>query len=315
MDLSPTLISGDVAPQAESSPAETASETSQETTSASSGETKTTQAASDEQGAKAEEATEETAAGDTGEEAKSEDTTRFDQHPRWKQMLTQRNEAKKAAEALAVEKARLEGRLEALERSFQQQPQQRQESTPDFDAQMADLANKLNDGDIGMAEFLQKQNALNAAKMDALIQGKLSEVESRQQQTLAQREQQAQVMQMTDGFIKAHPDFANLRDSGELQRFISENPLHDSVSAYFALQLEQAKAAQEAAVAAAVKAAEEKVRKEVAAKQHAKTMTGATSAPPVAANGIDPELADPTKFGGTSAVLLKRLMARRGASA
>ena len=87
------------------------------------------------------------------------------------------------------------------------------------------------------------------------------------------------------------------------------------MSAYFALKLQQTEEAKQAAVEAAEKAAEERVRKEFAAKQSARTMTGSTSASPVVGNGPDPELADPSKYGGINAVLTKRLLASRAASA
>ena len=47
------------------------------------------------------------------------DETRFDKHPRWQEMLREREEAKKAVEQERIARAKLEGELEALKRQTQ----------------------------------------------------------------------------------------------------------------------------------------------------------------------------------------------------
>jgi hypothetical protein len=104
----------------------------------------------------------------------------------------------------------------------------------DYEAKINTLHEKLNSGDMDIDEFTIKSNKLtaemvrNQAKMDT---------ETAVQTALQQRDQQA----VAQKFQQENPDFAELRDSGELAKIAGELPgLHDDFSAYYAYKAQTA---------------------------------------------------------------------------
>lgn len=326
MDLTPTIIEAPSEGAAAPSPAEPSAATSPEASaSTSSDETQTTQGSATETTA-TESATDDGVATPEGEKSGQDQeqsgtdpqTDRLDKHPRFKQVVTERRQFKEALDAERIARAQLEGRLQALE-TAQQQAKPAAPSV-DYDAELAAIDRKLEKGDIDLPQARMMERKVYDAReadrishLEAGLMDKFQQAETARQRADAQRDSQAKVDALADQFIKANPDFLEFQESGEIADFIKQNPLHDNVSAYYALKAQKADAAHRAELGAAVKAAEDKVRKDFAAKQSAKTLTGSTSSPPAAPNGPDPELANPEKYGGINAVLARRLVARRGA--
>jgi hypothetical protein len=128
-------------------------------------------------------------------------------------------------------------------------------------------------------------------------------------------------------YSEANPDFQAMLRSGEIDRYIANNPGHNPISAHMALTEEKRiadaveKAKKEADTdaekaakekAAAEKKVAEEAAKQAKAKQDAKTLSGG----PARGGGsgdIAPELKDPKAFGGATAVITQRLQARRKA--
>lgn len=326
MDLTPTIIEAPSEGAAAPSPAEPSAASSPEApASTSSDETQITQGSATETTA-TESAADDGAATPEGEksgqdqEQSSTDpqTDRLDKHPRFKQVVTERRQFKEALDAERIARAQLEGRLQALETA--QQQTKPVAPNVDYDAELAAIDRKLEKGDIDLSQARAMERKLNEARFSEQVlafKEQVSQQAATERQATAEQAkaaaEQAKVDALADQFIKANPDFLELQESGEIADFLKQNPLHDNVSAYYALKAQKADAAHKAELDAAVKAAEEKVRKDFAAKQSAKTLTGSTSSPPAAPNGPDPELANPEKYGGINAVLARRLVARRSA--
>ena len=235
----------------------------------------------------------------------SADGDRLDQNPRFKQVNSQRKQAKADLEAVRLENAKLQGRLEALEAGGKAKPDEAAKPV-DLDAEFDKLEVKLENGEIGQAEY----NKL----LRALVKAEVAEAENRVNYKLTAKEKQQQSNALTSRFISENPDFMEARQNGELAAIMKANPMHDEFSAFYEFKFKNAQKEKLADVAAASKEAESRANKNLAAKRHAQTMTGATAAPPQAdAGGKDPELADPAKFGGIRNVLLRRVNQRRSA--
>lgn len=115
-------------------------------------------------------------------------------------------------------------------------------------------------------------------------------------------------------YAAENPTFNAMWESGEIERFMDANPGHNAISAHMILAKGDGAAATQAAVAKAVKEAEERVTKNFLAKRNA-TVLAPGAAPRATADGIDPALTETSKYGGTKAVLASRLAAMRSGQA
>lgn len=115
-------------------------------------------------------------------------------------------------------------------------------------------------------------------------------------------------------YAAENPTFNAMWESGEIERFMDANPGHNAISAHMILAKGDGSAATQAAVAKAVKEAEERVTKNFLAKRNA-TVLAPGAAPRATADGIDPALTETSKYGGTKAVLASRLAAMRSGQA
>ena len=225
------------------------------------------------------------------------DETRFDKHPRWQEMLREREEAKKAVEQERIARAKLEGELEALKR-------QTQVEKPPAKADYKDITALT-------AEEIAEWQAIDpkgfAANMYAQVK---AEAMTQMQESLkAEREQEKQrisIEKTYKEFEDKHKDFKPMWDSGEIVRFIEANPGHNPISAYHAMTYEaRMQKAIEEARAKAIKETEEKVNKNWMAKRQARVLGTGPSGP--GADTEDKELKDVKSQGGLYNVLAKRL--------
>ena len=168
--------------------------------------------------------------------------------------------------------------------------------------QRAAIQEDMDEGKLSFSEGTKRLQAvsdkLNEYKVQAALQAQAREVEA---------------AKIQENFLKEHSDFIELRDSGKLQEVMDSNPLHDPLSAYFALKAQGVDAAVKVAVEKAVKETEERLRKEFQSKRNAASL-GAGSAHVPNAGDTHPALQDTKKFGGRTAVLaemLKGMRARR----
>ena len=225
------------------------------------------------------------------------DETRFDKHPRWQEMLREREEAKKAVEQERIARAKLEGELEALKR-------QTQVEKPPVKADYKDIT-ALTAEEI--AEWQATDPKGFAANMYAQV--KSEALMKMQEDFRAEREaenKKASIEGTYKEFEDKHKDFKPMWDSGEIVRFIEANPGHNPISAYHAMTYEtRMQKAIEEARAKAIKETEEKVNKNWMAKRQARVLGTGPSGP--GADTEDKELKDVKSQGGLYNVLAKRL--------
>lgn len=104
----------------------------------------------------------------------------------------------------------------------------------DYESQLADIYKQLDAGDMSVEEAMQKSNTLTA---EMAAQKAVQEATQGFESTLQDRDAKG----IQDQFLKDHPDFAELRDSGKLEPIKGQSPMHDDFSAYFALKATTAK--------------------------------------------------------------------------
>lgn len=124
-----------------------------------------------------------------------------------------------------------------------------------------------------------------------------------------EHQQTRSIKETYDVYAKSHPDFPSKWNSGDIQRFIRSHPGHNAISAHMMLseadREAQIQARIDEAVAKATKEAEGKVVKNFQAKRTATLVNEAGS--PTAVEGAPDELKHPDKYGGVTAALARRL--------
>ena len=231
------------------------------------------------------------------------DETRFDKHPRWQEMLREREEAKKAVEQERIARAKLEGELEALKR-------QTQVEKPPVKADYKDIT-ALTAEEI--AEWQATDPKGFAANMYAQV--KSEALMKMQEDFRAEREaenKKVSIERTYKEFEDKHKDFKPMWDSGEIVRFIEANPGHNPISAYHAMTYEtRMQKAIEEARAKAIKETEEKVNKNWQAKKQARVLGAGPGGP--GTDTEDKELKNVKSQGGLYSVLAQRLDRLRAA--
>ena len=222
---------------------------------------------------------------DGGEKAKP-----YHQDPDWQRMMKERDDARMEA---ATTKARLE------EREKLSKPAEPKEDKPlpykDITKMSKeDLLEWFEDDPVGY-EANKFQQFLHEAKQV------LETERSNQQKT-------ASVQGTYEKYQNANPDFKEKWASGEIQKYMDDNPGHNAISAHMAMT-ETTRI--EAAVAKATKEAEERVIKNFQAKRSATVISGGPGAK--GKEGVPDELKNPKQYGGTTSVIANRLRAMRQA--
>jgi len=220
---------------------------------------------------------EEQTAGDETEEKGEE--ARFDKHPRFQQLIKERNELKKM-----------------LEQEQGKKPSEKSADEPEEGSTLQKLMNMSEE------ELLE----MNAEKPKEFLGNMVDAIREqvKHEQTQAQHEQRT--MNTYEDYAKDNPDILDMWESGELQAFLDENPAHNPISAH--MYMTQEKREQEM---------REKIEKELADKyekrQTARNNSRVLSRTPPADYKPDktPELKDTRKHGGLNSVLASRIEAMR----
>ena len=117
----------------------------------------------------------------------------------------------------------------------------------DYDQQIQDAAEQYENGEIDIAEALTRTNTITAQQTAARVRSETSQiadkVNSHIEETMHQRDSQAVIEQ----FHRDNPDFQQMRDSGDLQRIMDEDPLADELTAFYKLKATQPAGASEPA--------------------------------------------------------------------
>jgi hypothetical protein len=239
---------------------------------------------------------------DATKDADKGDDTRFDKHPRWQEMIRERDEARRIAEDARIAQIRLEAERDTL-RQFTQKVEPVKPAVLHYRDITALTPDEITEWQVNDP----KGYAAN------LYQQVLYEAEQRLNTVQAEREKQAQAkVQETKikdtyaAYEKSNPDFKPMWDNGTIQKFMDDNPGHNPISAHQLMTVE--KRIREATEKAA-KEAEEKTNKNWQAKRQAKVIGSGPAAAP--ATGEDAELQNTKDKGGPVAVLAERLRRMR----
>ena len=219
------------------------------------------------------------------------DFDRFDKHPRFQEL----HKKVMAAEARDM---KLETELESVK------SQKPGDKPSDEKLPFRDIS-KMNDEEI--LEWQQDDpkgyyaNVLHQAKHE--LSGEL-------RGEMQNQNYEAQVESTFNEFAKENPEFDEMWDRGELQRYMQNNPGHNAISAFMAMT--QTKTIEDK-VAEAVKAEREKMEKDFRTKRETQTLPSGPSATGTGtvAGQTPQELKDTKKFGGLTAVLAKRSAERQ----
>lgn len=246
------------------------------------------------------------AGADKGGKADDGDDTRFDQHPRFQQIIKERNEERKARE-------RLEAQMEILTKVVDAPPdvqggKPKEEDLPyrDTNAMTEEqLAEWQANDPKGFAENLAakiKYDLLQDLKQQAAVTAK----KTAQEQTYL-------------NFGQKHEDFRTRWESGEIKKYIAENPGHNPMSAYHELVAADRDKSVQAQIDEAVAKAKAETEREVLARIQSKQKAAVLGAGPATTpvrTEIDSELQDTKRHGGKVTVLANILhgMRRAGSS-
>lgn len=100
---------------------------------------------------------------------------------------------------------------------------------PDYDAQLMDIQQKVDDGELSIAEALKLSSDISANKAATL---------AAQQMQKLQQQQQAQQVQTQ--WLEQNPDYTEFVGSPDHASIMKSNPLHDDFSAYHAWKAQRA---------------------------------------------------------------------------
>lgn len=238
---------------------------------------------------------------DKGGKADEEENTRFDQHPRFQQIMKERDEERRTRE-------RLEAQMEILTKVV--------DAPPDVEGGKKD---DLPYRDIGkmteeeLAEWQANDPKGFADNLAARIKHELLTDMQRQSETTSRRNATEQTYTR---FSQKNADFRSRWESGEIKNYIDQNPGHNPMSAYHEIISEDREKSVQTRIDEAVAKAKADTEKEVLAriksKQKANVLGAGPATTPVR-NEEAPELNDTKRHGGKVTVLASMLQGMRRA--
>jgi len=238
---------------------------------------------------------------DNGGKADDEENTRFDQHPRFQQLRKERDDERKARE-------RLEAQMEILTKVV--------DAPPDVEGGKKD---DLPYRDIGqmteeeLAEWQANDPKGFADNLAAKIKHDLLVDMQRQLEATSRRNATEQTYAR---FAEKNPDFRSRWDSGEIKRFIDQNPGHNPMSAYHEIISEDREKSVQTRIDEAVAKAKTDTEKEVLARIKSKQKANVLGAGPAITPVRDEDassLNDTKRHGGKVTVLANMLQSMRRA--
>ena len=236
---------------------------------------------------------------ETGEEDPNKDLP-FHTHPRFKEIVTKRNEAE---EKLATAEKELE--------TFRKAEGPGKETGPGKeDPQFDDIMEMSNDDIVDAMQDDPKKFLSNFATQVAHEVGTMFREELGEKETAEKEEATKESINKTyREYGEKNKSFGKLWKSGEIQQFMKDNPGHNAISAHQMLTSKAKNDDVQKAIDAAVKEAREDTLKDVKNKQNAHLLGGGPSQGGKSHN-TDPQLKDPKSFGGATTVLVRRSLAR-----
>jgi hypothetical protein len=214
----------------------------------------------------------------------------YHKDPAWQRIITERDQAVSALEALNK-------RVESLEKTT---------TTPASEQAGAEGKIPTDINSLSEEELIELQNDNPKEFIRTLHAAVTQQVKAELSSEIATKESEAKIDQTYDAYAGQNPDndaktgFVQMWESGVIQQFINQNPGHNPISAHMALTNETSV---QAKIDAAVKEATEKVTKQY----QARVVTDGLGAGPAHVPAETNELNGTKKKGGLNTVLAGRL--------
>jgi hypothetical protein len=217
------------------------------------------------------------------DDEKMEDV-RFDKHPRFQQLIREKNEYKQM--------------LSELKKEIEELKQAKTENKG-FDPKQLDTEKLLELQTEDPKAFLELVSK-------SIREQVVNEIRAEQEKMLAEKTER----EKENAFIKyaeENPDVLEMWESGVLQKFLEENPHHNIISAHMYLTKENREAELKRQIEQEL---EKKYRERQVVRENARVLS---NTPPANHNVImpDPEISNTKKAGGLATVLARRLEAMR----
>jgi len=236
----------------------------------------------------------------------------FHEHPRWQQMLTERDELKQQLDDSTGTVEQQAKAIEQYDRHLQamaafQQPAQAQPD-PGLERLPFDEVLSMTDTEI-YDEFRNDPKGFLQAFGDRTRTEALQDF----RKEAAYQAQESAVAQGLESFAEENPDFMDMVETGEIAFFIERNPIHNAISAYHSLKSSSSQGQDQSAMEEREKQIREDERKKtlasIQAKQGATVLDGSSGTGPQAgaSTAIEPEMQETDKHGGKRSVLTERL--------
>lgn len=252
-------------------------------------------------------------------EPKAEDQPPFHEHPRWQEMLKERDGLQEQLTTLTEGQ---QTRLDSLEQRLNQQqqyyegelarwrvpPEQKREPVRD---PFADIMTKPESEIV--EQFQEDPRGFLTTFGESITRQVMGQVETRNQELDQDRALQTGLQQ----FATTNEDFMPMVESGRVAQFIQMNPYHNAISAYHELKGHDAAATADSDKERLEKEIRDDERKKtlasIRAKQGAEVLDGSHSATPASGAGtaVEPELQETGKHGGKRNVITSRLQRLR----
>lgn len=226
--------------------------------------------------------------GKTGDEAQDKD--RYDKDPRFQEVIKEKETEKE-------QRIRAEAERDFLRAQLLKNIKSTDELEPTKEPEYKDMTVMTEEE---LADWQADDPKGFFANLTRQVRAEVT-TELRQESVV--KSQQSKAIEALDKYARENPTFDKMWETGEIQKFMRENPGHTTISAHIMLT----KGAREKEIAEkARKEAEETVRKNFKAKQNARVMGEGPSV-----SGRQPEIDEVLKntkeHGGVVSVLAKRL--------
>lgn len=248
-------------------------------------------------------------AGDPGKGAAAE-AKPYHQDPDWQRMIKERDDAKGAMQTM-------QAKIDTLEKIIGGKAAPGEGAKPDAEKPTFKDITQMSKEEL--LEWQEDDPKGYAANMKAQVlweaRQELKAEQEAQSAQSTQEQRNALIGKTFKSFEEKNPDFRPMWDSGELKKFMTENPGHNAISAYHELTFEKRlKAAVDEAVAKTTKEVEERVTANFKAKRNAEVLgTGDGGLPP--GPDDDQSLKDTKSHGGLINTLVERHRQRVAKSA
>ncbi len=103
------------------------------------------------------------------------------------------------------------------------------------------LASKYDAGEISMQEVQDGTSQLTMQMVENKTKAETASILAEAKQFMTDTLQQNENSILLDKFHEKYPDFKTMKDSGDLQKAIDADPMHDELSAFHAIRAENAK--------------------------------------------------------------------------